>query len=292
MKKRERLVSVFSVLVVVGFLVLPLAGMAAQEQPTVKAVYALKYADLPPMGLYMAFWLGPRFLPDMPQTMSGAMYYYLIKTDTQNILVDVGITPDLAVARKIANYIPPDELLGRLGVKISDINSIIVSHGHWDHADALEMFPKSTIYMQRECYRWMVEGGPEFSVFRRLGYPDKKLSFSMLTLMWNGQLRLVDGNAELFPGIKVLKLDGHHVGLQSTVIATEGKPIVLMSDNVYFYENLEKDHPIGTFTGSLADIVKGVETLRRINGVLVPSHDPKVMDRFKPVDKAIVQIYP
>jgi glyoxylase-like metal-dependent hydrolase (beta-lactamase superfamily II) len=292
MKSSKRCFRVFLVLAVVGLVVLPLAAIAAEQQPIAKSVYALMAGDLPPMTSNSAFWQGARFFPEITERIPVPMFYYLIKTDKQNILVDCGISPQSAAERKTANYSPPDVMLGKLGLKVSDIDTIILTHGHWDHADALEVFPKATIYIQRNCYRWMVEGGPEFPLFRKYGYPPKKMSFAMLTLMWDGRLKLVDGDAELFPGIKVIEIGGHHQGLQSIVIETKDKPIILTSDSVYSYANLEKDHPIGLLQGDLVDVVKGVERMRALNGVLVPSHDPKVLERFKPVDKNIVQLYP
>lgn len=49
---------------------------------------------------------------------------------------------------------------------------------------------------------------------------------------------------------------------------------------------------MGLCFGSLKDVLKAFETLRRLNGVTVPGHDPSVVDRFKMVGKYAVQIYP
>ena len=292
MKSSKRCFTVFLVLAVVGLVVLPLAAIAAEQQPIAKSVYAVMAGDLPPMTSNSAFWQGARFFPEIKERIRVPMFYYLIKTDKHNILVDCGISPQSAAERKTANYSPPDVMLGKLGLKVSDIGTIILTHGHWDHADGVEVFPNAKIYMQRLCYRWMVEGGPEFPLFRKYNYPSKKMSLAMLTLMWDGRLKLVDGDAELFPGIKLLLINGHHQGLQSIVIETKDKPIILTGDTVYSYANLEKDHPIGLLQGDLVDVVKGVERMRALNGVLVPAHDEKVLERFKPVDKNIVQLYP
>ena len=91
-----------------------------------------------------------------------------------------------------------------------------------------------------------------------------------------------------------MELSGHFPGLQCVVIETKGKPIILTSDLVYSYNNLEMNHPIGLFQANLVDVVKGVERMRALNGIMVPSHDEKVLERFKPVDpeKTIVQLYP
>jgi glyoxylase-like metal-dependent hydrolase (beta-lactamase superfamily II) len=293
MKSRKLLVGRLLVSVVVGSLILLLAGtVGAQKEPVAKAVYALDYADLAPMRANSSFWQGERFMPEITKPLDGAMFYWLIKTDKQNILVDCGVSPQDAARTKTQNYSSPDVMLGRLGLKPSDIDTIIVTHGDWDHTEALPMFPNAKIYMQRHCYRWMVETGPEYPLFRKYNYPSRVMSFATLTLMWEGKIKLIDGDAELFPGIKVIEIGGHFAGLQAVVIETKDKPIILTSDSVYFYSNLEKDHPIGIYRGDLVDELKGVERLRALNGILVPSHENLVLQRFKPVADRIVQLYP
>ena len=292
MKSSKRFVRAFFVSAIVGLIVLPVALIAAEQEPIAKSVFAIKYADdSHPMPMYAAFWMGPRFFPNEPDPRP-SMYYYLIKTEKENILVDVGAGPEMAAQKKLSNYFPPEVMLNKFGLKTSDIQTIIITHGHWDHIDALDQYKNAKIYIQRSCYRFMVEEGPELAFFRKTGYPNKKHSFAMLTAMWDNQIRLIDGDAELFPGIKVIKVDGHHPGQQIVVVETKDKPIVLASDAVYYYSNLEKDHPIGMYTGSLRDVIKGLETIRQLNGVVVPGHEPKVMERFKSIDKEVVQIFP
>ena len=193
MKSNRQLVRVFLVLAVVGLMVLPMAAKAAE--PSAKSVYAIFAGDLPPMKPNSAFWQGERYFPEMKGPIRVPMFYYLIKTDEHNILVDSGVDAQSAAKMKIAGFSLPDVTLGKLGLKPSDIDIIILTHGHWDHADGVGMFPNAKIYLQRDCYRWMVEGGPEFPFFRKYNYPSKVMSFAMLTLMWDDRLKLVDGDS-------------------------------------------------------------------------------------------------
>jgi glyoxylase-like metal-dependent hydrolase (beta-lactamase superfamily II) len=158
--------------------------------------------------------------------------------------------------------------------------------------DGLDWYKNAKVYIQRACYRFTIEDGAEFPFFGRFGYPTRKDSLALFTLLWDNRLKLVDGNAEIFPGIKVIRVDGHYPGLQLVVVETKDKPIVLANDSMHFYANLEKDHPMGLYFGNLRDIVKAFETIRGLNGVVVPGHDPKVLDQFKRIQPEIAQIYP
>jgi glyoxylase-like metal-dependent hydrolase (beta-lactamase superfamily II) len=192
----------------------------------------------------------------------------------------------------MTNYVAPEAMLGKVGLKPSDIDTIIITHGHWDHLEAMDTYKNAKVYIQRAAYRFTVEEGAEYAFFRRFGYPTRKDSFTLLTLLWDNRLKLLDGNGELLPGVKVVQVDGHFPGLQLVVVETKGKPIILANDSMHFYANLEKDHPMGLYFGNLRDIVKAYDTIRALNGIPIPGHDPKVLEQFKKIDAEIVQIYP
>jgi glyoxylase-like metal-dependent hydrolase (beta-lactamase superfamily II) len=264
----------------------------AETEARIKSVFTLKYAESENLPNYAVFFMGePRYSTNQPNPRT-FMYYWLIRTDTQNILVDAGMRPEMASQRNYKNYVTPDLTLGEVGLKPSDIDTIIVTHAHWDHVDALELFPNSRVYIQRACYRFTVEEGVEQPFFRKTGYPTRRDSFALLTLMWDSRLRLIDGDATLLPGIHVIKVDGHYPGLQIVVVDAADRRIVLASDSLHLYRNLEEDHPMGLCFGNLSDLLKAFDTLRRLNGITVPGHDPEVMARFKSVGKYAVQIYP
>lgn len=289
MRGCKRLVGVSFVLMLVAMTLLPAVLKAAEKQPEAVSVYALKYGETKTLPNYAALWMSTRYMPEF-ETPLTFMYYWLIKTPNQNILVDVGAGTE--VGKKLTNYVPPDVMLSKVGLKPSDINSIIITHGHWDHLEAMDSFKDAKVYIQRAAYRFTVEEGAEYAFFRRFGYPTRKDSFTLLTLLWDNRLKLLDGNAELFPGIKVIQVDGHYPGLQLVVVETKEKPIILANDSMHFYANLEKDHAMGLYFGNLRDVVKGFETIRKLNGIPIPGHDPKVMEQFKRIDAAVVQISP
>jgi len=258
----------------------------------IKSIFVLKYAVVEFLPNYAVYWMGdPHYTPSQPPPTL-FQYYWLIKTTERNILVDAGVSPEMALQRKMIDYKPPEILLGGVGLKTSDIDSIILTHAHWDHLDGIDSFPTGTLYVQRACYRFTVEEGAEHDFFRRWGYPTRKDSFSLLTLVWDNRLKILDGDAELFPGISVVKVDGHFPGLQLVVIETHDGRIVIASDAMHLYENLDRDFPMGLYFGNLREIVRGYERIRSLGGTVLPGHDPKVFDRFKPIGNDVVQVYP
>lgn len=114
------------------------------------------------------------------------------------------------------------ESLARVGVAPADVTDVILTHLHFDHcggstrrADdgALELtFPNATHYVQQEHWAWAASPN-----VREKG---SFLKENLDPLEASGQLRLVDGEDELFPGISVQPVHGH----------TEAQQIVKISD--------------------------------------------------------------
>ncbi len=294
MKKKKLLVMWGITLLVFAVLLAPLPARCADTSGpgSLKSVYAFKYAEtsFPNYGI---FWLSePRFSIDQPKKPIN-MYFWLIQTGNHNILVDTGTGNDFAT--RYAGYVSPVVLLSKVGLKPSDIDIIIVSHPHFDHIDGMEFY-KSTnaiVYIQRDSYRFMVEEGPESSIIRKDGlFPRKKDAALLVDLAWDGRLKILDGDSEIVPGIKTMKVGGHFPGLQLTVVQTGAKPVILASDSVHQYDNLEKNIGMGIFQGNFKDMTKSYDTIRQLNGVVVAGHDKQVVERFKQVQEGVIQVYP
>ncbi len=294
MKEKKLLVMWGIALLVFAVLLAPLPARCADTSGpgSLKSVYAFKYAEtsFPNYGI---FWLSePRFSIDQPKKAIN-MYFWLIQTGDHNILVDTGTGKDFAT--RYAGYVSPGDLLSKVGLKPSDIDIIIVSHPHFDHIDGMEFY-KSTnamVYIQRDSYRFMVEEGPESSIIRKDGlFPRKKDAAALLDLAWDGRLKMLDGDSEIVPGVKTIKVGGHFPGLQLTVVQTGAKPVILASDSVHQYDNLEKNIGMGIFQGNFKDMTKAYDTIRQLNGVVVAGHDKQVVERFKQIQEAVIQIYP
>ena len=76
---------------------------------------------------------------------------------------------------------------------------------------------------------------------------------------------------------------GHSPGQQVFVVKTAGQPIVLASDAVHFYEELEHDRPFAIVV-NLLEMYSAYAMLRQLgqelSAVIVPGHDPRVTERF------------
>jgi glyoxylase-like metal-dependent hydrolase (beta-lactamase superfamily II) len=140
------------------------------------------------------------------------------------------------------DFLSPDKAVEAAGIRADEVTDIIVSYLHWDHAQGALLFPKATVWLQTEEYRyytgaaWQPDGNP--------GGVDKRDVLGFIGLNLKGRLRLVDGdNVEILPGITVY-IGGKHT-YQSQYIRVAGNaPMVLASDNAYLFQNIETGAPI------------------------------------------------
>jgi N-acyl homoserine lactone hydrolase len=204
---------------------------------------------------------------------------YLIETDDgQRILVDTGMhrkhidDPQASFrgrpfARALTPIMRPEDdivhRLGEVGLRPADIDVLVSTHFHFDHAGNHGDFGHARIVVQRECYEYAKDNPLRFP-------PD----------LWDlPHLRYepIDGDMTLAPGVDLLETSGHVPGHMSVVVRLpETGTVVLAIDAIYTRENLERDNWQGQVDPERgrASAHRLAELARREGGLLVTGHDP------------------
>jgi glyoxylase-like metal-dependent hydrolase (beta-lactamase superfamily II) len=166
---------------------------------------------------------------------------WIVRNGHRTILVDTGFGAKAAAERHRRLDFDPIEGLSRVGINPDEIENIILTHLHFDHAGNIDRFAKARFHLQDAkiafatgrcmCERYL--RGP-FAVE------------DVLTLVRHTYAERVcfhDGDAAPFPGIALHALPGHSMGLQSVQVMTPRGPIVLASDVTHFYANFLRRSP-------------------------------------------------
>ncbi|HXB45312.1 MAG TPA: MBL fold metallo-hydrolase, partial [Puia sp.] len=223
--------------------------------------------------------------------------YWLVKGNNgKNILVDAGFLNDLDIFKelKATFYIRPDSVLLELNIKSNEITDIILTHPHWDHVDGISLFPKAHIWIQKEDYNYFV--GEAWQKEGRHGGFYKRDVDTMVSLNLAGKLTLVDGDdKEILPGIKVYTGSRHTYNSQFVLVQTGVDKVILASDNIWIYYNLEQlkssPYPDGTFdTTAYVKSMLRMKTLASNIKYIIPGHDPAIFSKFPMVKPDIVKI--
>jgi hypothetical protein len=108
-----------------------------------------------------------------------------------------------------------------------------------------------------------------------------------------GRLQLVDGDArEIIPGVTVYIGGKHTYQSQYAGVRTGQGVVVLASDNVYLYENLDRHVPIAQTLDPVSNLAAQdrMRTIAVSPRFIIPGHDPLVFQRFPAVMPGVVQI--
>lgn len=216
-------------------------------------------------------------------------YVWLILGGPHPVLVDTGCLDDDARERGMRGYVSPAAVVERAGVKPADVPVALITHLHYDHWAGHSLFPGAEYWIQRDEVAFWTGPHGRSPAFR--GSANAGALARMVTLTYADRVRIVEGDRQVFPGLRVHRVGGHTAGLQIVSVETRRGTVVLTSDAAHFYHNVETRHPVQIVT-NLPEMLEAFETIHALAGagLIVAGHDPEVAGRFTPVEPGIIKI--
>jgi len=244
-------------------------------------VFALRYGTRDAMS-------SSHFLGGDPHDAPMPMDYFVwvARSPDRTFVIDTGFTREDAIARKREFLCDPIDSLTEIGIKAADVNDVILTHLHYDHAGNFGKFPKATFHLQ--------DKEMDYATGRFMGFAKTAHSFDvddvtgLVRMNFSGRMQFHDGEEELAPGLSVHRLGGHTPGMQCVRVNTARGIVVLASDTSHFYENFLNYRPYVNVVNQ-PDMLQGYRTLRSLADSLdhiVPGHDPLVMKKYPAMSKA------
>ncbi len=245
--------------------------------PIAYEVYAVRYARHDRKA-------SENFLGGDPHDVNMPLDYFVwaIIGGGRSFVVDTGFGREQAALRKRELLRSPAAGLKALGIDAAEVEEVILTHMHYDHAGNLDLFPKARFHVQdREM---------QFCTGRSMCHEPLRGSFSagdvtaMIHRIFAGRVLFHDGAAEIAPGLSLHFIGGHTMGLQSVRVMTRRGWVVLASDAAHLYAHLEQGRAF-PIVYNVAEMLEGHRTLRALAETethIVPGHDPLVMQRYPP----------
>lgn len=213
-------------------------------------------------------------------------FVWVIKNDQRTILVDTGFEEKEAALRGRKINAQPREILKHLGLAAEQVDDVIVSHLHYDHAGTLEHFPKARYHLQEAEMAYATGRCMCDEILRRPFTADHVCQ--MVQRLYSGRVRFHDGDGQVAPGVTVHHTPGHSKGIMSTRVMTKRGPVVLASDTTHFYDNFEQRKPFPILV-NVEDTLKSYDRLEQLaegsRAHVVPGHDPLVLKRYPALSK-------
>jgi glyoxylase-like metal-dependent hydrolase (beta-lactamase superfamily II) len=206
-------------------------------------------------------------------------YFWAVRSREGVILFDVGF--DAPAARRWGRtlLVSMRECLEVIGTDADDVRTIVVSHLHYDHTGNLDLFPNAELVVQSaEVDFWL---SPIARKTQFASVADEAALAALARADAEGRVRRVEGDATVVPGLTTVLLPGHTPGQQGLLVDGP-RPVLLTSDAVHYYDELENEMPF-VIVNDVADMYRSYERIRALEAdgaVVVPGHASEVGTRF------------
>ena len=248
----------------------------SQSKPQYE-IYAIRYATLP--GFPIAELVAGA---DPARKLDIAMMVWLVRGNGHNILVDSGFYHEHFFKDwKVRDFIKPSDALKPLGLKPEDITDVVITHMHWDHADGIDLFPNARIWIQKDELQYYA--GEAWQAKDTSDGFDAEDVLTVVRLNTQGKVGLVNGDAqEILPGVTCYTGGRHTYASQYVGVNTVAGTVILASDNMYLYENLEKHVAIASTLDATSNL-RAQDRMKQLAAhpaLIIPGHDPTVFTKF------------
>ena len=252
-------------------------------------VYAVRYATLAnfPVASLVAG-------AERQRRLDIAMMIWVLKgTDGRIAIVDSGFHRDGYFRQfTVKDFVKPSDAIAPLGLKPEEVTDIFLTHMHWDHAGGIDLFPSARVWIQKDEYDYYT--GAAWQAPNTHGGIDAEDVLEIVKRNTQGKVSFVRGDDDTSLSGIAFGVGGRHTWQSQfvTVQARSGHTVVLASDNMYLYENLETHQPVAQ-TLDAASNLRTQDRMRSLASdpkLVIPGHDPAVFERFPRIADRIVRI--
>ncbi len=219
--------------------------------------------------------------PTAPLTLD--FYCWLLKSAERTIIVDTGLDPVKGASNGHVQVISPIEGWAALGIDPETVDTVVLTHAHYDHLGYLAALPNARFYMQAEEMAYVTGPWMEKPTFRHAYWPDE--ISHLVGLLFAERLHLHGREYEIADGVTAHWVGGHCAGQEILRVRTARGWVVLASDAVHYYEELERGVPFAVVFNS-AEMLASHDVIRDLadsENHILAAHDPRVAEQYPPI---------
>lgn len=201
-----------------------------------------------------------------PELIEAPAICYLLIGEGHKILVDTGgVEPDgvrwMPYFRKEGQ--DPVSQLALYDIVPDDIDTVIITHLHWDHTGNNSLYKNAKFYVQKREYDAFLSGM-------------NKTCYDIEPVI-STDFEFLDGDVEnLLPGISVILAPGHTPGFEIVTVDTEKGKYAILSDTAVRFEHWDEPRLIQDPGYDSETLLKAIDYIDNLGAFILPGHDMDV----------------
>jgi glyoxylase-like metal-dependent hydrolase (beta-lactamase superfamily II) len=195
-----------------------------------------------------------------------------VEGNGQRMLVDTGIADPSRWLEYNPCWREDDETLpaalAAIGWRTSDVDVVINSHLHYDHAENNLLLPDARFYVSLAEWEYAKKPIATQRWLYDFAWTDESVTFQNYVLV-------AQDHYEVAPGVRLIQTPGHSRGHQSVLVNTEQGVLCIAGDAACFLENFTLPTPPGGLT-SAEQALDSLERMREHSDALLMAHDTEI----------------
>lgn len=209
------------------------------------------------------------YLMGMGTSIPIGVYIWLVAGASKYVLIDTGCSADFlsSIGFPAKQISTQEKELEKVGLTVDDIEMVILTHLHVDHARDAEKFKNAKFVVQKSELEFAAHPHP--------------IQAGWFVELPKDRLQVVDGDQEILEGIRVLHTPGHTPGGQSVLIEADHGPICICGlcsilENIHPPEQMRQMGVPVITPGIHTNPMQAYDSLIKISGLsdrIVALHD-------------------
>ncbi|BBK44704.1 N-acyl homoserine lactonase family protein [Allostella vacuolata] len=228
---------------------------------------------------------------DLHESASDLDYFvWVARRSDRTFVIDTGFDSGQAAARGRDLIRTPRQGLALLGIDAAQVDEVVLTHLHYDHAGTLSDFPRACFHVQDSEVAYATGRCMCHGFLRHPYHVEDVVSF--VRHVYAGRVAFHDGTVELADGLTLHRVGGHTGGLQVVRVWTKRGWVVVASDASHLYMNKGRQAPFPAVhhVGEMLEAFRTIDRLAASPRHVVPGHDPLVMQLYPPVSAELAGI--
>lgn len=199
--------------------------------------------------------------------------YYIAKHNDKTIFIDTGFRDETVANQWGITFTGVETELRNIIDNLNFVDTVIITHSHFDHIDNLDLFDTPEIIISKLDYDIALEKCSQ-------SIKEKLLQCNVVTVE----------NEYIYDNLFRFKVIGGHSNGSSVVyFKLDNNDYVITGDECYWCDNMISNRPIGIYS-STENNERFINEAHQNGLIPLPFHDLKIFDQNSVISKNIVRI--